>query len=299
MMPDNNWYGHRSILERYCNVKNLPIFGTLQHGWFTAQPKTLFSNRKIKLFKYFCWNSEFKKKANSIGFKNFHSIGSPFLYLCKLKSFNYDNYKNKGTGTILFPSKTTINEQRFNTDENLIKLAIKDYPPPYSVSLFHSDTSDELVNLYNNYGFEILNFGKRTNLSFLDQFYETVIKKKFILSNEPGTAVLYGMYLGKKSHIYLDNFKIDKLNLKNMSRTKNFLSSNKLLSDYKLILEGKLDIQEQRKIAKFELGYDNLLNQAELKKILGWSNSLKIFSSKLISTYIDLKHGNKERLGEV
>ena len=78
-----------------------------------------------------------------------------------------------------------------------------------------------------------------------------------------------------------------------LSKLKNFLSSNKLLSDYKLILEGKLDIQEQRKIAKFELGYDNLLNQAELKKILGWSNSLKIFSANEIPAIIQASFTSK------
>ena len=97
--------------------------------------------------------------------------------MCKLKQFNYDISKNQGRGTILFPSKTTYDEKRSNNDEDLIKLAIKDYPPPYAVSLFHSDQTSDLVNLYKNYGFEILNFGKRTNLDFLDEFYNTVMKK--------------------------------------------------------------------------------------------------------------------------
>ncbi len=299
MMPDNNWYGHRSILARFCNIKDQPIFGTLQHGWFTAHPKILFSNRKIKLFKYFCWNSEFRRKANSIGFKNFYAIGSPFLYLCKLKGFNYDTYNNQGEGTILFPSKTTYDEKRFNTDEDLIKIAIKNYPPPYAVSLFHSDQTSDLVNLYKNYGFKILGFGKRTDSDFLDQFYDAVMKKKYVLSNEPSTAILYSMYLGKKCHINLDSSKINKLSLKPYARVKNFLNSDKLLSDYKLILKGQLSLKEQFEIAKFQLGYDDLLNQAELIKILGWSNFIKKFYSKLISKYIDIKHGNKERLGDI
>jgi hypothetical protein len=35
MFPDNNWYGNKEILFKYCNIKkSFPIYGTLQHGWF-------------------------------------------------------------------------------------------------------------------------------------------------------------------------------------------------------------------------------------------------------------------------
>ena len=107
------------------------------------------------------------------------------------------------------------------------------------------------------------------------------------------------MYLGKKCHIYLDNLKIDQINLKPDSRIKNFLKSDKLLSDYEFILQGKLGLNEQFEIAKFHLGYEDLLNQSELMKILGWSNFLKKFYSKVISKYIDIRHGEKETLGDV
>ena len=96
--------------------------------------------------------------------------------MCKLKGFNYDNYNNQGEGTILFPSKTTYDERRFNTDEDLIKLAIKDYPPPYSVSLFHSDQTSDLVNLYKIMDLKF-KFWEKNRLNFLDEFYNTVMKK--------------------------------------------------------------------------------------------------------------------------
>ena len=95
MMPDNNWYGHRSILARFCNIKDQPIFGLFSMVGFQHILKFYFQTKKLDFLNTFCWNSEFKKKANSIGFKNFYTIGSPFLYLCKLKGFNYDNYNNK------------------------------------------------------------------------------------------------------------------------------------------------------------------------------------------------------------
>ncbi len=298
MMPDNDWYGHKSILAKYCDVNIQPIFGSIQHGWFATKPELLF-NDKSKIFKYFCWSSHYKKKAQNAGFKNFHPIGAPFLYLCKLKRFSFDKFINQGEGTILFPSKTTHCEKRFNNEEELIKLAIKDYPPPYSVSLFHSDTTNNLLKLYKKYGFEILNFGKRSNINFLDECYDTLIKKRCVLSNEPGTAILYGMYLGKRCHINIKNFDIKNLDLSNFSRIKCFLTSKEYLSKFQLVFDGKLNLQEQYNLAKSELGHEDMLNQNDLKKILGWSSIIKKLSSRLIYEYLNIKHGIKQRSGEI
>ena len=32
MFVDNNWYGHRSILAKYCGIKDKAIWGSIQHG---------------------------------------------------------------------------------------------------------------------------------------------------------------------------------------------------------------------------------------------------------------------------
>ena len=77
MMPDNNWYGHRSILARFCNVKDQPVFGSLQHGWFSAHPKILFSNQKLDFLNTFVGIQNSKKKQIVLDLK----ISIPLVHL--------------------------------------------------------------------------------------------------------------------------------------------------------------------------------------------------------------------------
>ena len=52
MYPDNNWYGHRYILNKYCNCLDKPIFATLQHGWISdEEAKELISSAKEQAIK--------------------------------------------------------------------------------------------------------------------------------------------------------------------------------------------------------------------------------------------------------
>ena len=37
MYPDNNWYGHRAVLNKYCEQPDREIFGTIQHGWVSKE----------------------------------------------------------------------------------------------------------------------------------------------------------------------------------------------------------------------------------------------------------------------
>ena len=82
MLPDNNWYGHRKILLKYLGEKDKEIFAWIQHGW---QPQILGGmprNLKSKIYPLFFW-SKFNRRFYSKNIKSF-TIGSPFLYLCKI-----------------------------------------------------------------------------------------------------------------------------------------------------------------------------------------------------------------------
>ena len=37
MYLDNNWYGDRYILSKYCKVKDKPAFASIQHGHLTIK----------------------------------------------------------------------------------------------------------------------------------------------------------------------------------------------------------------------------------------------------------------------
>ena len=100
MYLDNNWYGHRHIIAKYCRTKNIPtLLQFNMDGYHIKRQKISIGNRKINLLHIYLNNV--KKYAEQHGVQNVIPIGSPFLYL-----HFYFKRKNKkrSKGTILFPS---------------------------------------------------------------------------------------------------------------------------------------------------------------------------------------------------
>ena len=296
MMPDNNWYGHRKILSNYCNKNDFHVFAIIQHGWFLNSPTLLFTNKRLQYINFLSWSTNFTKLARKEGFKII-PIGSPFLYLCKLKNFNFEKDKKKGEGTILFPGHSTKDEPQLVDHKNFIKTVKDNYPPPYSVSIFYKDLNINIAKIYKDEKFNIVCFGSRGNQYFLYELYNEVLKHRNVISTEPGTSIIYSMYLGKKCHIlYKDN---NNLNLNKFEdlRTKEFFQF-KAKNEFKKILHGTMNLDEQFYLAKKELGYENLLLKSELIQRLGWDDKLKKISAFFVSKYIDLKHGKTLRSGK-
>ena len=64
MFVDNNWYGNKYIMSRYCNLNIKKIFGSLQHGLFLVDAFKKFNkNKKVgkrvfEIFPWFVWNKK-------------------------------------------------------------------------------------------------------------------------------------------------------------------------------------------------------------------------------------------------
>ena len=82
MFADNDYYGHRFILSKYCKVKNKNCFATIQHGILTPPQEKNLGKRKFIFSPFLCWNRRVFKKAKLKIPK--HSNGSPFIYLNKI-----------------------------------------------------------------------------------------------------------------------------------------------------------------------------------------------------------------------
>ena len=82
MFIDNNWWGHKYIFAKYCNVKLKPIFASIQHGVFTLEYEKKWKlNRRFDIIPFLCNSTFFYKKCLKNKEKNVTAIGSPFLYL--------------------------------------------------------------------------------------------------------------------------------------------------------------------------------------------------------------------------
>lgn len=101
MYLDNNWYGNRYILSKYCNTKDSPALASIQHGmllsnFYESNPileKEVFEKRSFSsFFTWLVWNDRLFEKTQRFNIKNVITIGSPIIYLDKiLKKKNFLN----------------------------------------------------------------------------------------------------------------------------------------------------------------------------------------------------------------
>lgn len=292
MFSDNDWYGHKKILLKYCNIKkDLPLYGILQHGYMVSYKLQIRfkANKYFPRAPYFAWNNFLarNKKINSI------PIGSPFIYLHHLNKKKKFNPK----GTLLFPSHSNPEFPQPVDHLSLIKFIKKNFVGPYKVSLFYVDRlNSKTVKIYKKYKFEILCSGNRGNNNFLHNVYRNISNSEFVCFTEFGTPTLYSMFLKKKIAVFeSDNNKnFYTYTGKDMSF---FRSKNPNLFDRKL--HSKSDLENNFKFSKKELGFQYIKKKDDLINILKLNNFFTVTLSTIVRFLIDLKYGKQARTGEL
>lgn len=286
MLPDNNWYGHRNILLKYLGEKDKEIFAWIQHGWEPQILGGMSRNLKSKIYPLFFW-SKFNRKFYNKDIKSY-TIGSPFLYLCKIleKKKKFDKPK----GTLVFPIHTSQDYSQKSDHIDLIRKVKKVSSGPYTVCFYYRDFIKKNILPYKKKGWKIVCCVRRRNdIKSLYRLYNEIVNHKSIIVSEFTTALFYSMYLkretkviigksykaGKYEKIFLEFYKKKYPELFN-----NFLSSNK---GYEL--------------AKIELGYKNIKNKQDLKKLLGINSIYKNILAKFFKVLYDLFYGSGLRKG--
>jgi hypothetical protein len=299
MLPDNNWYGHRSILLNYLGLKDRSVFASIMHGWVSQCHYRSIKKRSSTFFPYLVWNKKvasffFKKKI-----KNVIPIGAPFLYLCrtdyiKLAKKNLSNFLT--AGLIFFPPHSGQDYKRKINHEKFIKKIKKINKGPYTVCLYYYDIKAEIVAIYKNYNFRVICCVKsRTDLNSLYNLYEEISKHKYVVSGELNSPLFYSMYLKKQTRVILDE---DELKKNNDQISSDALFLNKFYKKkYPKLFNSFFPIKEALKLSKFELGVNCVKSKEELSRILGVNSMLKYFLSIFFSILYDLKYGYHLRKG--
>ena len=170
---------------------------------------------------------------------------------------------------------------------------MKNFPPPYTVSLFFIDFKTETKNLYLDKGWKTFTAGDRINLNFLNGVYDQISKHKHCIVTEIGSALFYSLFLNKKCS-YIPTYKDKNIEVP--------FSSNPLVSFYEdqlksyleknnFLLTEIIDTQKGKNLADFELGKEFFLEKEKLKKLLGFNNFYKSFIAFIFKKIINLKHG--------
>lgn len=292
MFIDNNWYGQRSILAKYCGITDTPALSYIQHGALNRIAELDFKKSKISQIKYLCWNARIKKIIDKNCNTNAIIIGAPFIYLDYMMNININLNNIKTKGTIVFPTKSTYEMNR-DIDYNVLLDSVeKNYEGPYSISIYYPDLFKNL-DVIKKKKWKIISFGKRTDLNFLKKFYTEIIKYKTVICTSINSAFYYSCFLKKKTILLFQDH--DKSSVK-LSIDKKLIKSNHIiLQENPGLKENKLNIEKLYILACKELGYQHRKTPTELKKLLGWSSPKKIFLAKILSFFYNLTNKFKMR----
>ncbi|MDA7636468.1 hypothetical protein N8679_02260 [Candidatus Pelagibacter sp.] len=292
MFPDNNWYGHRYIILQYLKKKDKEIFASLQHGWISQYLKK--QNYKKKNYPILCWSKKNKLFYTTKNIKNVNSIGSPFLYLCKMmEEKKYKLNKPPPKGTMVFPTHSSQDLEHFTNHEQLINDVQSDFEGPYTVCFYYYDLNKKDIDLYKKKNWKVVCCvrGKADKLS-LFRLYREISKNEYIISGEFSSALFYGMYLRKKTRVYFNS------NKRYLSYTKEELEMVELYKkNYPELFSRYLSPEKGKILGDLELGFESIKDKEQLVKLLGCNSIIKNFFSKILSKLYDLKYGSGLRRG--
>jgi hypothetical protein len=296
MYPDNNWYGHRSTLAKYCGIKDTNAFASIQHGTILFNFTKELGRRSLSSTFFLCWNKKIETWCLRHNFKNVVSIGSPFIYLHLMNKKK--NISRKKGNVILFLSHSNIEETRDFNFNLTIEYIERKYKPPYTVCFFYKDLNKANKSFFKRNNWTITSSGHSNDKNFLKNLYKNLSNHNIVVCNEVSTTLFYSLFLEKKTSI------INKVKKKNQFF---FLSSLpkvafdkkqyvKFMSRYNFLKTNKfIDKKLGKRLADKVLGFHSIKSKEELKKYLGWNSVIKIFFSKLLAFVIDLKYPNMRK----
>jgi len=292
MYPDNNWYGHRSVLAEYCCIKDTNAFASIQHGVLLFYMTKELGKRSINLTPFLCWNKNIESWCLRHNFKNIVSIGSPFIYLHLINKKKIINKKKRNL--ILFPSHSNIEEKREFNFNLLIEHIEQKYEPPYTVCFFYKDLNKRNKSFFMRKNWTIKSNGHSKNKNFLKKLYNNLSNHNIVVCTEVSTTLFYSLFLEKKTSLV---YKVKKKSFFYISSLPKVAFDKeqyiKFMERYNFLKTSKfIDKKLGKRLADKVLGLQSIKNKEELKNYLGWNSKIKIFFSKLFAFIIDLKYPN-------
>jgi hypothetical protein len=290
MFPDNNWYGHRSVLFSYLGLKDREIFASLQHGWQSQFINPIQEKKNIYPSLY--WSQETVEYLKKKKIENVHAIGAPFLYLCKLQEIKKDK-KTFTKGTLVFPAHSSQDLKHITKHNLLISEVESNFNGPYTVCFYYYDLNEKDISIYEKKNWNVVCCVKnKTDKFSLLRLYNQILKHENVVSGEFSSAIFYSMFLKKKTRLMFNS------NERYNYYTKNEIKFINLYKNfYPELFESYLSAEKGEKLSKQELGFSSLKSQEQLKNLLGCNSIYKNLASKMCSYLYDFKYGSGLRKG--
>ncbi|MFI6476613.1 hypothetical protein ACIBH1_01700 [Nonomuraea sp. NPDC050663] len=281
MHSTNHFYGHAKIFARYCGMDEAPrIRGTIQHGWNLVHGFG-FPHNVAHGHPKFVWSEVVRRRAWSIGWRNYYVLGAPWVYLLTMEP---DLGREPGTerkGTIWYPFHGSARNEVTGDHTRLIS-EIKDTESgDVTVCLHYIEYSDARVRgIYEDAGFRVVCHGTYGGASGVDDHFlyrqlAELRRHRRVASNRLSSALFYGIAAGCEAAVYGDP-----MHLTGAGSQAALDGASPLYGDSERghrmrpqLVGPQIDRAVAREIAEEELGYHHIAAPEEIRELFCWGNS--------------------------
>ncbi|AKU16201.1 hypothetical protein [Luteipulveratus mongoliensis] len=270
----NHFYGHASILARYCGLTGSPtIWGYLQHGWNTHDGFAV-GHEFVPGYPKLVWSEAVARRGWALGLRNYVVIGSPWAYLLALQA-QAPPPEGERAGTLVYPFHGWEGQQIVGDHEAYADdVREREGDVPLTMCLYWNDYEDANVRkTYEDKGFRVITHGRRGHmyvggdLDFLDRQLTEVRAHRRVVSNRLGSALLYGASTGAEIGVYGDPMVLegDHAVLGGMAKQQRLFPE---------LHQDQVPDAVAHAVARRELGLDETLSPTLLQHTLGWDDDM-------------------------
>jgi hypothetical protein len=272
MHHHNHYYGQAHILARYCGLDDVHpprIRGYLQHGWNIG----CGWNPVPELFDgawRFVWSDAPRRRGHSLGRRNYHVIGAPWVYLMDLEPDLGQVPDEEREGTLWSVFHGSEGGKIQGDHARLIDEIRETEPGPVTFSLYYTEYErPEIRRYYEEAGFDVICFGRRgwnyegTDRRFLCKQLEALRRHKRVAANRLSTAVFFGVAAGCEPAVYGDPMQLEGENP--------FGGTARIARLWPEMVGKDIDVEVAREIADYELGRPWMMSPAEMRMLFDWN----------------------------
>ncbi|NUR70840.1 MAG: hypothetical protein HOU81_08455 [Hamadaea sp.] len=272
MHHHNHYYGQSHILARYAGLDDeFPprLRGYLQHGWNIGcgwNPVHEFFDGAWR----FVWSDWPRRRGHSLGRRNYHVVGAPWLYLLQMEPTLGVIPPEQREGTLWFLFHGWEGGKISGDHQRLIDEIKETEPGPVTISLYYTEYERrEIRRHYEKAGFDVVCFGRRgwnyegTDRRFLYKQLETLRRFKRVASNRLATAIFYGVSVGCEPAVYGDPMELG-------GENPLFGGVQRIGRLWPEMIGKQVDVAVARQITDEELGRAWMMPPQEMRMLFDW-----------------------------
>ncbi|HEX2356092.1 MAG TPA: hypothetical protein VHI50_06490 [Micromonosporaceae bacterium] len=275
MHHHNHYYGQAHILARYCGLDGTHpprLRGYLQHGWNIGcgwNPIHEFFDGAWR----FVWSDAPRRRGHTLGRRNYHVIGAPWLYLLDMVPGPRAAPAAERSGTLWFLFHGWEGGKITGDHRRLIDEIRDTEPGPVTFSLYYTEFErPEIRKQYEKAGFDVVCFGRRgwayegTDRDFLYRQLAAFRRHKRVASNRLSSAVFYGVAAGCEPAVYGDAMEL-------AGENPLFGGPQRIARLWPEMLGKDIDLAAARETTDVELGRAWLVPPDEMRLLFDWQET--------------------------